>query len=346
MLAKYVQRLRSRPVRTGLATACWLFAIWLAASNLVGYLGFLGFRADLARELEREPSGRTIEAAWSFPFQESRCAVTVAVDEAEIAAGEALDMRGVFGSSGWIRRLYVTEVVAAQADSALIDRLASAFQEIRRERGLDSDEYLELMCAGIQAIPYGERTRETMLASEVLAGDRGICTDKSLLLGSLLVHEGYQTVLWVFEQQRHVALGVESDATRFQGGRYAFVETTVPSFVGQAAAEYVAAGPVVRPPAEIMLGGTRSYGSGKQVEVILAELGRAQAVASRNASYSEFTEATTQYRDIYAEYAMECWIADTTAAFILTNAHDRPGVYAIVSASRVPAGSEPQLSAL
>jgi len=257
--------------------------------------------------------------------------VSVEIDEAELAAADRVPTDAVFGTSGWLRRCYVSELVRAQAASPVIDRLAAGFRRIRDERSLSDDEYLELMVAGIQAIPYGDPDEDTMLAAEVLARGRGVCTDKSLLLGSLLLHEDYDTVLWVFSTQRHVALGVASDAARFHDTGYAFVETTAPSFVGQAAPECRALGPVSRPPAIIALGGERSYGSGEQVEVILAELRRLQAVSAMADGYASYARTSTQYRERYAARAMEKWVADATATYILTNTSDRPGVYALVS---------------
>jgi hypothetical protein len=331
MIERFMTRARKQPIRYGLAVACGLLVAWLVISNLFGYLGFLMFRSDLDAAFAFEPTGRTVECVWSFPFQQSRCMVTVEVDEAELAAADRLPTSSVFGSGGWLRRLYVSELVAAQAKSPVIDRLAAEFRRIRDEHGLDSDEYLELMVAGIQAIPYGDPAEETMLASEVLVDRRGVCTDKSLLLGSLLVHEGYDTVLWVFSTQRHVALGVASDAACFRGTGYAFVETTASSFVGQAAAEYWAAGPVSRPPKQITLGGEQAYGSGEQVEVILAELRRLQTLAAVTRNYESYARTSGTYQDHYAARAMERWVANTTATYILTNTFDRPGVYALVA---------------
>ena len=331
MIERFTTRVRRSPVRYGLWAVCGLLVLVLAISNLGGYAGFLTFRSGLERALAPAPTGRVTEYAWSFPFQESRCMVSVAVDEAELEAADRVSTGPVFGTDGWLRRRYVSELVRAQAASPVIDRLAVEFRSIRDERSLSDDEYLELMVAGIQAIPYGDPAEDTMLAAEVLARGRGVCTDKSLLLGSLLVHEGYDTVLWVFSTQRHVALGVASDAAQYRSSGYAFVETTMPSFVGQTAAEYRAAGPVARPPATVFLGGERSYGAGEQVEVILAELRRLQAVSMMADGYASYARTSTQHRERYAARAMEQWVADATATYILTNTFDRPGVYALVA---------------
>jgi hypothetical protein len=333
MATTLATRVRRSPVRYGLRAACGLLIVSLVVANLGGYARFLAFRATLDDGLASQSVGRTVECAWSFPFQESRCMVSVAVDEAELAAADRVPTSAIFGSDGWLRERYIAEVVRAQADSPVVERLVAEFRRIRAERSLDSDEYLELMVAAVQAIPYGDPEVDTMLAAEVLVQDRGVCTDKSLLLGSLLVHEGYETVMWIFPTQRHVALGVASDGACFRGTRYAFVETTAPSFVGQASPEYRAAGPVALPPAQVDLGGSRSYGSGDQVEVILEELRRLQVVSAAADGYDAYARTSIQHRDRYAARAMEQWIADATATFILTNTCDRAGVYSLLTAS-------------
>jgi len=336
MLATAALHMRVRPVYSGLVLACGAVLVVVALVNLLGYARFLTFRAELERALTPGASGSALSVAWSFPFQESRCSVSLDIDRAELEAAGRVSTSAIFGSRGWLRRAYVVEVVNAQADSPVIERLAREFRRIRSDRALNADEYLELMAAGIQAIPYGDTESETLLAAEVLGRGSGICTDKSLLLGSLLVHEGYDTVLWVFSTQRHVAVGVASDAAQFQGSGYAFVETTIAGYVGQAAPAYRASGPVAKQPTQIALGGSKRYGAGGEVEVILRELRRLQALASASAGYTSLARTPAPQRDRYAARAMENWIADATATFILTNTHDRRGVYAIVSS--FPAG--------
>lgn len=332
MIDRLASRVRRSPVRYGLGAVCVLVVLVLAASNLGGYARFLAFRLQLDQALTCAPSGRTVECSWSFPFQQSRCMVRLSVNEGQLAAARSVDTSPVFGTRGWLRRMCVAELVDAQAASPVIDRLAAELRRIRARRSLDDDEYLELMVAAIQAIPYGDATERTKLAEGLIADGRGVCRDKSLLLGSLLVHEGYDTVLWVFSTQRHVALGVASADAEFRDTGYAFVETTKPSFVGQAGAAYSAMGPVALPPATIVLGGQRAYGSGGQVEVILAELRRLQAVSAHADGYDSYARTSVRHRERYAARAMEQWVADATSTFILANTHDRARVYALLNA--------------
>jgi hypothetical protein len=285
-------------------------------------------------------AGRAVEASWSFPFERSRLRVSVPVFDSDLARAARLDTSAVLGSRGWLRDAYVARLVCAETEDPVIERLSAAFRRIREARGLDDDRYLEMMVAAVQALPYGEIEREFKLPAEVLTAGSGVCTEKCVLLGALLVHEGYDTVLWVFPTQRHVALGVRSNGARFRGTPYAFIETTDDAFIGQAEPGLSSAGPVVRPPRTIALGGTRAYRAGRQVERILAELASAQRVSTHTARYMRWSVADTTYRRRYAERAKEHLVASARAAFILGRTHDRAGVYAMLAGGGIePAGS-------
>lgn len=318
------------PARWWAFVACSVLVL-LAALTGSDRLRVLSYRASLDAALSPEPTGRTVPASWSFPFQSTRAMVDIEVDQAELAAARSIDTSRIFGSRGVLRERYIQSVVAEQAESAVVDRLVAEFRSIRDERGLDSDEYLELMTAAVQSIPYGDTEADTLLAPQVLAGSSGICTDKSLLLASLLVREGYDTVIWIFSTQKHVAVGVRSARAQFRGTGYAFIETTALRFVGQASQEYRALGPVADPPAQIALGGLRAYTSGGQVEVVLSELRRLQPLAREQLELATIARTTTRHRERYAERAMESWVADAYVRFIMTNVHDREGVYEVLA---------------
>lgn len=314
----------------GVALVCAI-AVAVVGATLSDRLQVASYRRSLAHAVSPRLSGEVVRVSWSFPFQATRVMVNLEIDTAELAAAERVDTDPIFGTRGELREQYIRSVVAMQAGSAVIDQLAAEFGRIRHQRGLDADEYLELMVAGIQSIPYGDTEIDTLLAPEVLARGSGICTDKSLLLASLLLHEGYDTVVWVFSTQRHVAVGVASDAAEFRDSGYAFIETTASRYIGQASQEYLAKGPVARPPAQIHVGGQRRYHAGRQVEYILAELRRLRHTAAEHRGYFSFARVAARHRERFAERAMESWVADAGARFIFTNAHDRVGVYSMLA---------------
>lgn len=317
------------PARTWAAAAC-AAAVLLSATALSDTVRVASYRASLAAAFSPEPSGDTVPASWSFPFQSTRAMVDIEIDRAELQAASRIETARIFDARGRLREGYIQGVVAEQARSDVLDRLVAEFRRIRRERELDSDEYLELMTAAVQSIPYGDTEVDTLLAPEVLAGGNGICTDKSLLLASLLVREGYDTVVWVFSTQRHVAVGVRSTRAQFRGTGYAFIETTAPRFVGQASQEYRAPGPVADPPTQIALGGSRAYTAGGEVELVLAELRRLEPLAREQLRLAGIARTAARHRERYAERALESWMADAYVRFIMANTHDRKGVYAVV----------------
>jgi hypothetical protein len=296
------------------------------------------YEDDLARALAPELTGEAVDIAWSFPFRPTRATINIQIDAAEIAAAEALDTRPIFLSRERLMDRYVRATVEAQAESTFTDRLVREFRRIRNQRRLDGDAYLELMVAAVQSIPYGDTGMDPLLAPQVCAAGSGICTDKSLLLASLLVREGYDTVIWVFTTQRHVAVGVRSGSADFRGTGYAFIETTGKRFVGQTSPEYLAPGPAAAPPIQIALGGSRPYTAGDEVAVILAEVRRLQGIRTAYGPYVSFARNALRHKERYARRAMETWVAKGRMTFIMTNTHDRPGVYALLARSQEPPG--------
>lgn len=67
---------------------------------------------------------------------------------------------------------------------------------------------------------------------EVIFDNKGICCEKSLLLAFLLKELGFGVVLFLFDDENHMALGIRSplELGNYDTG-YAFVETTVPGIV-------------------------------------------------------------------------------------------------------------------
>jgi len=338
MTERMRRALRRHTILTGALAICGLVVMMVVLLNAVEGIRYLGFRVALDRASEVTTSGRTVETGWTFRFVQSQCAVSVVVDEAELAAAQSLDTRAVFGSKGWLREACVTDLIRAQARSGVIEGLAREFRRIRDVRGLSDDEYLELLTSAVQQIPYKRASAGLQLPAEILTSGVGICTDKSVLLASLLAHEGYDTAVLIFRAPSHVALGVASDGALFQETRYAFLETTAPRFIGQTAPEYRAAGPVARAPQIIPLGGWRSYNSGEEVDAILQELARAHAVqlaCRRSARSFRATPSGPARREL------QNWVAGARKTFILANTHDRSMVYATLRGSGV-AYNEPR----
>jgi hypothetical protein len=321
-----------RHVVAAVFSAVLVLGSFVIAPHARAYVRWRSFASDIERLNELGRPSEIDRISWSFPFRDETCTVMAKVDPRELAMSEAVDTSDVFGSDGWAQESHVALLVEKQVESPFIHDLSAEFQRLRREHLLDDDAYVELMVRAVQSLPYGTLEGDVGLPIETVANGDGICTEKSLLLASLLVHEGYETVIWVFESQRHVAVGVACDGAGFQDSGYAFVETTGEAYVGQASSEYRGVGPTNRPPQTIALGGELSYRSDREVEFILSLLDEARAARRRYASYPEYVaSARNDLRKRYAEYARAHHSADGLVEFITRNSHNRPAVYDTLS---------------
>jgi hypothetical protein len=327
-LTRARDRVTPRHVFACAAAVLVLLTVVAVGPHAHSYLRWASFASDVERLNHLGRPSSVERVYWSFPFHDETCTVMAKIDADELAMSEAVDTSDVFGTDGWEQERYVFHLVATQVESPFIHSLAAEFKRLRREHLLDDDEYVELMACAVQALPYGTVHGDVRLPIETVAYGDGICTEKSLLLASLLVHEGYDTVIWVFESQHHVAVGVACDGEGFQESGYAFIETTGEAYVGQAAGAYRGVGPTNRPPQTIPVGGELSYRSAPQVEYILSLLEDARSASRRYASYPSYVaSARTDLKERYREYARVHHDADGLVDFITRNSHNRPAVY-------------------
>lgn len=274
------------------------------------------------------PDRDPLRVRWSFAFQETTVTVDASIDRTELEACEAISTERVFGTRLWLRAGYISNLVRQQAESRFIHSLSEEFRRIRDGLGLSSDEYLELMTRAVQAIPYGDVEAEILLPIEVVANERGVCSEKSILLASLMLHEDYDTVVWVFESQGHAAVGVASNGAQFWDSEYSFVETTRFAFIGQVSPEYRARGPINKPPEMIHVGGDVPYTAGEQVEYITSQLNEADLVRLVYNEYPRHAErASNHHKPRYAQRAAEFHDASDLTAWVMSNTYDRERVY-------------------
>jgi hypothetical protein len=207
-----------------------------------------------------QPTGTPTRFAWPVRFRGAEYDVAVSVYPSEIEAGRKLDTAWVFASRGAVRERYIRTLVRHQADSRLVGELARRARAIRSLLMLNDDAYLELLARTVQDIPYGRIGTEIGMPAEMIAEGRGVCTEKSVLLASLMLHEGYETAVIVLDSHHHTAVGVRTDDARFRTLPYAFVETTARRSVGEYDRGLLGWGPIGRPPQTIRLGGTKRFG--------------------------------------------------------------------------------------
>jgi hypothetical protein len=117
----------------------------------------------------------------------------------------------------------------AEYDAVLRD-LVAQMEEYVPKVGAST---VELLIALVQAIPYQIGTHEKY-PIETLCCGYGDCSDKSVLLKKLLGFAGINSVLLIYEDLSHMALGIEvhKSAPGYKLDGYAFLECTAPFIVG------------------------------------------------------------------------------------------------------------------
>lgn len=336
-LTRVIPRLRARHLVIAALTLAVIFGGRAAALQLRASLIWHDL-LDSAAAVDAAPKAEeSLTRTWSFAFQDTTATVVVRVDPDELARARAVDTSSVFGTRLWLRAGYIAALVQQQSTSRFISSFCSEFRRLRAELALDDDEYLELMAHAVQAIPYGVPKDDVLLPIEVVADGNGVCSEKSILLASVMLHEGYDTAVWVLETQGHAAVGVRSNGAEFWDSGYAFIETTRPYLIGQLSSRYAAKGPVTEPPEMVRVGGGLSYSSGKQVEYIVRRLLECRATRAIDRVYPRFARTASEpMRVRYETKARKFYMADGLYAWVMANTHDRERVYrTLIDRSRI-----------
>lgn len=337
---------RRSPVVTTMLAIVVLWAAVLCAAQIAAWGRWQVFSAELelAGRAHDPSPGRATISSWSFAFGDVAVRLRVPVAPVELERARKVDTGPVFLARGKLREAYVVRLVRAQSESCFIGGLATELRRVRDERGLDDDEYLELLVRAVQSLPYGIEGWRVRLPVEAVASGFGDCADKALLLGALMIHEGYKTGMWVLDSQGHAALGVASDGATFRDSGYAYIETTAVSYIGQVADGFRAAGPIASPPQFIPIGGTRVYRAGREVEYILRELAQAQESSARLEPYVRLANFDTEARGAqYQELALQRLSAAGLAAYIRGQSDQREAVFERLVVAASKAAGDPAL---
>lgn len=250
---------RRHPVKSVLLSGLLMCAAFAATKYAVDVARWWIFSQRLEALTNAPTSGTPDIKEWHVSYGGSLYRVAVSVYPSELEAGRRLNTAWVFESPASVRARYVRSLVRAESRTRLADDLCDQLRSISNRAGLNDDEYAELLARAIQTIDYGEIGSEISLPAEVLEGGRGVCTEKSVLLAALMVHEGYDTALLVLDSHHHVAVGIRSDGPRYRTLPYAFVETTRTARIGDVAESYLGWGPIGSPPQTITIGGAKRY---------------------------------------------------------------------------------------
>lgn len=171
-----------------------------------------------------------------------------------------------------------------ESDPAMEETYADVLRELRNARYrnggyLSDDEYLELIVAFVQQIPFVENpSPKRKYPVEVIYDKAGDSDEKSLLLVNLLAREGYDVSLMVYEDLGYETTGIrvvdeipDSSLKVFTNGKkdYVFIDAGVPRFIGSVPEAFLTADdPGIYPVGN----GTKSYGPINYVWKIVADL--------------------------------------------------------------------------
>jgi len=108
----------------------------------------------------------------------------------------------------------------------------------KRSVGKDFD-LVQLLVNFVQSIPY-EEAESQKYPIETLFLNKGDCSDKSVLLAKLLSLAGYKSCLFVYNNAKHMAVGIASDdsSTAYRSG-YIYIESTGYNPIGDIPKEFV-----------------------------------------------------------------------------------------------------------
>jgi len=273
-------RLRRGWVRrpfTTVALACAFIGVCAALGAVSATAARLStFSAEVSSFTRGRPVASQREAVLHFRYRGRTRFVRVPVDAEELARAKRLDASAVFSTVGPVRETYIRRLVGAQSRSRTVGAIVEELRGHRDQMGLDSDAYLEMIARFVQDIPYGIVDSEVRLPVEMVAQGAGVCDDKSVLLASLLVHEGYDTAIWAFDSQAHAAVGVRCLGPGMLGSGYAFIETTGPAYIGQLGGTLGSYAKWRRSPQMVQVGGAKRYTSDLESAFVAAALQRAK----------------------------------------------------------------------
>jgi hypothetical protein len=143
----------------------------------------------------------------------------------------------------WQRQFYLTFLTSNYDQETVMGLI----DEVGRAIGQDGDELVMALVNLVQNLTYdceklfsfdqlGGAGNQTNYPYETLYTRTGVCRDTSLLLGKILQELGYGAAFLIYEQNNHMALGIQcpvSLATYVEDLiGYCYIETTGPSRIG------------------------------------------------------------------------------------------------------------------
>lgn len=176
--------------------------------------------------------------AYHFSFQDYPVTIDPLPIESAVYAGARNSDKSAriydegISEEEWLSGIY-SSMIADPAQDSFFESLLAALRNVRDERRLDDDEYLELITVFVQSIRYENLDMtDPKYPIETYVDGWGDCDDKSMLLAGLLSREGYRISLMYFAPEMHMAVGIDCGDEGYKNTGYGYVETTNVTLVG------------------------------------------------------------------------------------------------------------------
>ncbi len=252
------------------------FVVVLAIAVSAAYFGglLLPHASVVSPHIVLQPSDAPpIITTHSYPFEQGEITITIPVSDAVYRSAKQTDKEvtiyGNISENEWVTDSYQS-MVNDPAQDGMYGALTGVFKQIKNDKNLSDDEYLELITTFVQSLRYETLAdNPAKFPVETVVEGSGDCDDKSLLLAGLLSREGYRVALMSFGPEQHMAVGVAADDYLYKNTTYTYIETTNISFIGVPADTLKGGLALQSDPVIIPIGnGTRPYTSGRETRSI------------------------------------------------------------------------------
>ena len=141
-------------------------------------------------------------------------------------------------------------------DIEVLENILNNLKE--RETGIQFD-IVQVLVSFVQSIPYEEAAPQKY-PLETLLLNKGDCSDKSVLLAKLLYLAGYDTCLFVYEEAKHMAVGLKiDDSSLAYIEDYIYIESTGYHPIGSIPTEFAGGVKIKEEPQVIKVGYDQGY---------------------------------------------------------------------------------------
>ena len=140
---------------------------------------------------------------------------------------------------------YYSQFLMSDVDDGIVDQIIKEIGGATNT--ITTDDLATAIISFVQNIDYDceklfsyenieDHDYQTNFPYETLYQNQGVCGDSTILLAKILARLGYGTAFLIFEEENHMAFGLqcpEQHADYFQDGKgYCYVETTAPARIG------------------------------------------------------------------------------------------------------------------